>query len=87
GLDTAAALHAAESEGQSLESVIDGAPSASGDHPTSAHGGGETHDIQAEHGRGVTAETSIVEPSSQHSDDSAERPGATSAPGSGEASE
>jgi hypothetical protein len=60
-LDTADALLAATSEGQSLESIEDGAPSASGFHATSAHGGAQTHDVAAEHGHGVTLETSAVD--------------------------
>ena len=42
--------------------------------PNSAHGGGETHDHNAEHGHGVTTETSQVDPASQGTVDSAERP-------------
>jgi small subunit ribosomal protein S3 len=60
-LDTADALQVASSEGQSLESIEDGAPSAAGFHATSAHGGAQTHDIAAEHGGGVTVETSAVD--------------------------
>jgi small subunit ribosomal protein S3 len=76
GLDTGAALNAAATEGQSLESVIDGAPSAEGNHPTGEHGGAAIHDVAAEHGHGVTAETSQVDPASQVTIDAAERPGA-----------
>jgi small subunit ribosomal protein S3 len=78
GLDTGAALNAATADGQSLESVIDGAPSADGFHPTGEHGGAAVHDDAAEHGHGVTAETSQVDPASQATVDAAERPGAPS---------
>jgi small subunit ribosomal protein S3 len=78
GLDTGAALNAATADGQSLESVIDGAPSAEGFHPTAEHGGAAVHDVAAEHGHGVTAETSQVDPASQATVDAAERPGAPS---------
>ncbi|GAC1535687.1 MAG: hypothetical protein NVS2B17_06250 [Candidatus Velthaea sp.] len=78
GLDTAAAMHAATSEGQSLESVIDGAPSVAGNHPTGEHAGASTHNVTAEHGHGVTTETSQVDPASQGTVDAAERPGAQS---------
>jgi small subunit ribosomal protein S3 len=78
GLDTGAALNAATADGQSLESVIDGAPSAEGFHPTGEHGGAAVHDVAAEHGHGVTAETSQVDPASQATVDAAERPGAPS---------
>jgi small subunit ribosomal protein S3 len=80
GLDTGAALTAATADGQSLESVIDGAPSAEGFHPTGEHGGAATHDVSAEHGRGVTAETSQVNLASQATVDSAERPAAAPTP-------
>jgi small subunit ribosomal protein S3 len=78
GLDTDAAMQAATADGQSLESIVDGAPSEAGNHPTAPHGGAATHDVAAEHGHGVTAETSVVEPASQATVDSAERPGAAS---------
>ncbi len=69
-----------ENNGQSLDSVIDGAL-AKPDHAvsTGAHGGGETHDRAAEHGKGVTTETSVVDDASQRTTDAAERPGAPSA--------
>jgi small subunit ribosomal protein S3 len=69
---------AATTDGQSLESVIDGAPSAEGFHPTGEHGGAAVHDVAAEHGHGVTADTSQVDPASQATVDAAERPGAPS---------
>jgi hypothetical protein len=34
------------------------------------------HNVAAEHGHGVTAETSVVEPATQATVDAAERPGA-----------
>jgi small subunit ribosomal protein S3 len=76
GLDQGAALQTATAEGQSLESVVDGAPSAAGNVATAPHGGAVVHDVAAEHGHGVTAETSQVDPASQHSVDAAERPAA-----------
>jgi small subunit ribosomal protein S3 len=78
GLDTAAAMHAALSEGQSLESVIDGAPSIEGNKPDAPHAGAITHDPNAEHGHGVTTETSVVPSETQATVDAAERPGAPS---------
>jgi small subunit ribosomal protein S3 len=78
GLDTGAALNAATADGQSLESIVDGAPSTEGFHPTGEHGGAAVHDVAAEHGRGVTADTSQVDPASQATVDAAERPGAPS---------
>jgi len=76
GLDTGAAMHVATADGQSLESITDGAPSEFGFLPTAEHSGAAVHDVEAEHGHGVTAETSVVEPASQATVDSAERPGA-----------
>jgi hypothetical protein len=76
GLDTGAAMQAATSEGQSLESIADGAPSEAGNLPNAPHGGAVLHDVPAEHGHGVTGETSVVPPSTQATVDSAERPGA-----------
>jgi small subunit ribosomal protein S3 len=78
GLDTGAALNAATADGQSLESVVDGAPSAAGFHSTGEHGGAAIHNVPAEHGHGVTGETSQVDPASQGTVDAAERPGARS---------
>ncbi len=79
GLDTGAALNAATGEGQSLESITEGAPSAEGFHPTGEHGGAAGHVVAAVHGHGVTAETSQVDPASQATVDAAERPGAPAA--------
>ena len=79
GLDTASAMHAATSDNASLESVIDGAPSVEGNHPTGEHGGATTHAQAADHGHGVTTETSQVDPASQVTHDDAERPMAAEA--------
>jgi small subunit ribosomal protein S3 len=76
-IDTADAMHAAQTEGASLDSVIDGG-SAAEHHHTSEHSGAATHDVPAEHGAGVTAETSQVDLASQGTVDAAERPGAES---------
>ncbi len=67
-----------EHDHQSLASEIDGAPSISGQHSTGEHGGAAVHDVDAQHGHGVTAETSQVDPASQGTVDAAERPGAPS---------
>jgi hypothetical protein len=66
-----------EHDHESLSSEIDGASAQPG-HPvhTGPHGGEAVHDKAAEHGHGVTAETSVVDPASQRTDDAAERPGA-----------
>jgi small subunit ribosomal protein S3 len=66
-----------EHDNTSLASEIDGALAHPG-HPTSTseHGGAAVHDVAAEHGKGVTAETSQVDPASQGTSDEAERPGA-----------
>jgi small subunit ribosomal protein S3 len=78
GLDTGAAMNAATADGSSIESITDGAPSAEGFHATAPHGGAAIHDVAAEHGRGVTGETSQVDVRSQGTVDAAERPGAPS---------
>jgi small subunit ribosomal protein S3 len=78
GLDTADALRAARSDGQSVDSVIDGAPSVTGNHPDGPHAGAVSHNVDAQHGSGVTAETSVVAPETQGTIDAAERPGAPS---------
>jgi small subunit ribosomal protein S3 len=67
-----------EHDHTSLASEIDGAPSAEGNHATDAHGGSAIHDVEAQHGHGVTAETSQVDPASQGTVDQAERPWASS---------
>jgi small subunit ribosomal protein S3 len=68
-----------EADHESLASEFEGAFKVPG-HPTSTgpHGGAETHDRAAQHGHGVTAETSVVDPASQHTTDEQERPGAPS---------
>jgi hypothetical protein len=71
-------MHAAQSDGQSLESVIEGAPAAEGYHADAPHAGAITHDPNAEHGHGVTTETSVVPAETQGTIDAAERPGAPS---------
>ena len=78
GLDTADALRVAQTEpGPSLAEVIDGGAPAE-HHHTGPHAGAVTHDPNAQHGGGVTTETSQVNPESQHTTDEAERPGAPS---------
>ncbi len=63
----------------SLASDIDGALADPGHvRGTSEHGGAAVHDRGAQHGHGVTTETSVVDPASQHTTDDAERPGAGS---------
>jgi len=47
-----------EHDHQSLASEIDGSPSLEGAHATSEHGGHAIHETEAQHGHGVTAETS-----------------------------
>jgi small subunit ribosomal protein S3 len=78
-LDTAGAMHVAQADAQSLESVTDGAPSAEGNKPNAPHGGIDTgyraHDNA---GEGVVGEVSQPNPESQHTTDEAERPGAES---------
>jgi small subunit ribosomal protein S3 len=69
-----------ENDHSSVDSTIDGAFAVPG-HPrsTGEHGGAAVHNVAAEHGHGVTAETSQVDPASQRTEDSAERPGGPSA--------
>jgi len=75
-------------DNESLGSEIDGAfAQPSHPTPTSEHGGAATHDVAAQHGHGVTAETSQVDPASQHTTDSAERPGGPSAAATSEPAE
>jgi small subunit ribosomal protein S3 len=71
-----------EHDHESLDSTIDGAFARPG-HPVSTgeHGGAAVHNVAAEHGKGVTAETSQVDPASQGTRDDAERPGAPSTSG------
>jgi len=68
-----------EGDTESLAAEFEGA-FAIPDHPraTGPHGGAAVHDVAAEHGHGVTAETSVVDPASQHTVDEAERPGGPS---------
>lgn len=73
GLDQGAALRAATSDAQSLESVIEGAPSALGNVPNEPHSGAFVNEEAADPGHGVTAETSQVDPASQRTVDAAER--------------
>jgi small subunit ribosomal protein S3 len=66
-------------DNESLASEIDGAFAKPG-HPTETgpHGGEAVHNKNAQHGHGVTAETSQVDLASQATVDSAERPGVPS---------
>ena len=76
-IDTSDALRTAQTEGPSLQSVIDGGAAAE-HHHTAPHAGAVTHEPDAEHGAGVTTETSQPNPESQHTTDAQERPGAPS---------
>ncbi len=76
-IDTAEAMHVAQSDNASLESVTDGG-SAAEHHATAPHSGAVTHEPDAQHGAGVTTETSQANPESQHTTDEQERPGAPS---------
>ena len=76
------AFEVAEADSSSLASVEDGPPATEHFHSTSAHGGGETHFHDAEHGKGVTAQTSVEEPSREVATDEQERPGAPTEGGS-----
>ena len=67
-----------EHDNASLASDLDGAAGIEGAHATGPHGGAAIHDADAQHGSGVTVETSQVDPASQHTIDEAERPGAES---------
>src|SRR5579884_4267 len=73
------AMRVAQADAQSVESVIDGAPGAAGEKQTAPHAGAGTG-YRSHHGadRGVTGETSQVNPDSQHTVDAAEHPGAQS---------
>jgi small subunit ribosomal protein S3 len=78
-LDTADAMRVAQADGQSLESVTDGSPSAEGDKQNAPHSGAETgYHTHVTANEGVTGETSQPNPESQHTTDAAERPGAES---------
>jgi small subunit ribosomal protein S3 len=79
GLDQTEALHVAQADAQSLESVTEGAPSAAGNKQDAPHSGAQTgYHPHHTADRGVTGETSVVPPESQHTTDAAERPGAPS---------
>jgi len=82
GLDTAEAMHVAQADAQSLESVTAGAPPAEGAKPNAPHAGMDTgyreHGDAARANEGVIGETSQPNPDSQHTIDEAERPGAHS---------
>jgi hypothetical protein len=82
-IDTADAMRAALTEGPSLESVIEGGAPVE-HHHTGAHAGAVTHEPSAEHGHGVTTETSVVPPETQATHDDAERPGAPSVENEGQ---
>ena len=70
------ALHVAEADAQSVASVEEGSPAGAHAHATSAHGGGETHVEAAEHGKGVTDQTSVEHRTTEAATDEEERPGA-----------
>ena len=70
------AMRVAEADSQSLASVEDGSPAGAHDLTSGAHGGGETHYKPAEHGKGVTEQTSVEHRASEAATDEEERPGA-----------
>ncbi|MBV8602751.1 MAG: 30S ribosomal protein S3 [Candidatus Eremiobacteraeota bacterium] len=83
--ELADAAHVAEADNASVASIEEGAPPAAyfeherHEHETlstSEHGGAATHDVQAEHGHGVTAETSVEHVDRERALDAEERPGA-----------
>ncbi|MEA2718304.1 MAG: small subunit ribosomal protein [Candidatus Eremiobacteraeota bacterium] len=82
GLDTTEAMHVAQADGQSLESITDGAPAAEGEKQNAPHAGMDTgyrqHDEATRSDHGVVGETSQTNPDSQGTVDEAERPGAHS---------
>jgi small subunit ribosomal protein S3 len=67
------AFEAAQADSSSVASVEDGAPATEHFHPTGAHGGGETHVKAAEHGHGVTDQTSTQHVASEAATDEQER--------------
>jgi small subunit ribosomal protein S3 len=67
-----------EHDHSSLASEIDGVPAIDNAHATGPHGGSVLHDQDAQHGHGVTTETSQVDPASQHTVDEFERSNVTS---------
>ncbi|SRR5579875_1481945 len=70
------AMHAAETHAQSVVSVEEGSPLGEHAVTSSAHGGGETHDKPADHGKGVTEQTSVEHVAREAATDEEERPGA-----------
>ena len=70
------AMHVAEADSQSLASVEDGSPAGTHELTSSAHGGGESHYKPAEHGKGVTDQTSADHGAAEAATDEEERPGA-----------
>ena len=70
-----------EHDHASLVSEIEGAPPLHGAHATGPHGGAATHDPNAQHGSGVTTETSQVDLATQHTVDEAERSAPDVTPG------
>jgi small subunit ribosomal protein S3 len=78
-LDTADALRVAQNEGVSLNEVIDGDAPIHHPHEHVPEGQSYPPGRSGHHeGHGVTTETSVVNPESQHTIDAAERPGAPS---------
>src|ERR1700676_3526703 len=64
-----------EHDHTSLASELDGAAGVESTHATGPHGGAAIHDVEAQHGAGVTVETSQVDPAPQHPMAEGERPG------------
>ena len=74
-----AAMHVAEAGGSSVASVEDGAPAAATFHAEGPHAGAVRHEVAAEHGHGVTGETSTEHVADEaRASDQDERPGAPS---------
>ncbi|MGH7716794.1 MAG: hypothetical protein ACREML_12450, partial [Vulcanimicrobiaceae bacterium] len=67
------ALEIAQADSSSIASVEDGAPAVEHFHATSVHGGAETHMQPAEHGHGVTDQTSVQHVASEAATDEQER--------------
>jgi len=67
------AFEVAQADSSSLASVEDGPPATEHFHATGAHGGGETHAPAAEHGHGVTDQTSVQHVASEAATDEQER--------------
>lgn len=70
------AMHVAEADNESLASVEEGSPAGEHSLTSYAHGGGETHYKPAEHGHGVTGQTSPEHVAREAATDEEERPGA-----------